>query len=759
MRNKILSLIVVSVSCIMLLWIGETLSDNAPTKINAIKINRFRLECYDLLELSVKLSAVYDNPYDPDEIEVLGRFTTPSQGEIVIPGFFYQGYERKFEKGKEILNMQGNPIWKIRFTPTEPGVYRYSIEVREKGKSIISKKKRFKAVPSDNPGFIKVAKDSIYYMSFDSGKPYFAIGESIAWVRRRMQTYGYDYYFSKLSDHGCNYSRIWLVEWNLALEWTDYDKTKGKVHGLGRYSSDNSWRLDYILELAKEKGLYLLLTLDTYGSIMAEKGFWREGRWDVNPYNVKNGGPCEKPEDFWTNEEAKRLYKRRLRYILSRWGCSPNILAFELWNEVNAPKQWVEEMARFIKENDPYQHMVTTSVGYPFNEKHTYDASRLWNLKEIDYTQSHLYGSGGNIRDMANVISNNCIVMVDRYKKPHIVAEFGIDFGADDMRYDRKGKGIQIHNALWASTMSKSFGTPMTHWKEYIDKKNLYHEFTPLFEFVKNIDWLNSRWDITAIENLQSLSAEKAYHDFVVACEGDWGEKGGEDITITRGGEIQGTINQFIHGMSKEGELRITPVFHVNYPNDGKYILDVHSVAQGADISVYLDGKLIWNHVFAAGPGEGEWQSSKLQKEYNVYIAKYNKKYAIDIPKGKHDIRIENTGIDWLRLKTITLTDYRDTSVPFVRVLGLSKNDEALLWVQNKESTWYSAYKNKEIQPIKDISFEITGLSDGHYTIEWWDTRHGTIINTEAALCQKGVLPIYISEIQTDIACKIRKRQ
>ena len=758
-KKKILFFILI---CVILLsysisWSEDPFTDNAKAKIHHIKINESAIKQYGLLEFSIELSAAYNNPFDPSQIELTGYFITPSKKEIIIPGFFYQNFKRKLEHNREYLDELGNPSWKIRFTPIEIGTYKYYIKLKNKGKTVKSKVKTFRVIESNNPGFIRVAKDSIYYMKFDSGKPYFAVGESITWTSRKKQTYGYDYYFSKLAENSCNYSRIWLVEWNLALEWMDSNRTKGKTYGLGKYSLDNSWRLDYIIELAREKEIYILLTLDTYGSIMDEKGYWGEQRWINNPYNAENGGPCEKPEDFWTNEEAKKLYKRRLRYILSRWGYSPNILAFELWNEVNAPREWVEEMAHFIKENDPYGHFVTTSIGYPFNEKHTYDTSQIWNLKEIDYTQTHLYGERGNIADVAKAIRDRCIFMTDKYKKPHIIAEFGLDCMADDRKYDKEGKGTHLHNALWASIMSRSFGTAMTHWKEYIDKKDLYYQFKAIFNFVKDINWLNGKWGIAKIGNLKLDSAKKTYSDLVVACEGDWGEEDGEDITITREGKVKGKINQFIHGMTKEDDLRFIPVFHVDYPDDGKFILDIDSVAQGADLRVYLDGNQIWQHTFGAGPDKGEWKSCKLHKKYNIYIAKYDKKYEIDIPKGKHDIRFKNIGKDWIRLKTITLTNYRDESIPFIRVLGLSRENEAVLWIQNKESIWYNAYRKIEIKPVNNISFNLLGLSDGNYEIEWWDTLEGIIIDKEKGVCKNNILPIKISKILTDIACKINR--
>jgi len=725
-------------------------------KINSVKASASQVEIFDTLELTVDLSARYTNPFDSDQIELIGHFITPSEKEIAIPGFYYLGFSRSEEDGKEILTETGRPHWKVRFTPTETGTYTYQVSAKDATGTVASRTKRFEVSGSDRAGFIRVDKNSRMFMKFDNQEPYFAVGEAIAWASPRKQTYEYEYYFDKLARNGCNYSRIWMVEWNLALEWKDYDKTSGKAYGLAKYSPDNSWRLDYILGLAKKQGLYLVLTVDTYGSVMDKKGNWNEERWSVNPYNKANGGPCETPKDFWTDQAAKELYKRRLRYILSRWGHSPNILAFELWNEVDAPQEWTEEMAGFIKEHDPYGHLVTTSLGYGFQEKHLYDTSRIWNLDSIDYVQTHLYGKGGDLKDLAQAISDISRYMAQKYRKPHLIGEFGIDYYKDDAYYDKEGKGVQIHNALWASVMSKSFGTAMTHWKEYIDRKDLYHQFKAVANFVRTIDWLNGTWEYARIEIANAAPKEKKYSEVVLSCPGDWAEECPAEVTVLNNGEVSGRINRYIHGVTKQS-IRVTPVFHVNFPAEGRLVLDVHSVAQGADLGVFCDGKEIWRHKFGAGPGEGEWKSCRLLANYNVYVADYGKQYEIGIPAGDHEIRFENVGKDWVRLSSITLSPYRDESIPPVRALGLSKDDEAIVWVQNTESTWFNEKNKLPLTAQKDIVLKLSGLRDGAYTLAWWDTWKGERVRNDTVTVVGGSVTVSVPEFERDVAFRIEK--
>jgi len=100
--------------------------------------------------------------------------------------------------------------------------------------------------------------------------------------------------------NGANFARIWLVRWNMGLEWTKGDGN-GMYQGIGRYALDNAWRIDELLRLAERNGIYLMLCLGYHGELADRQLYFGEQAWDKNPYNRKNGGPCDKPADFWTN--------------------------------------------------------------------------------------------------------------------------------------------------------------------------------------------------------------------------------------------------------------------------------------------------------------------------------------------------------------------------------------------------------------------------------------------------------------------------
>ena len=90
-----------------------------PGRSPAIKItstNATRVKKYEKFEVLLDVeNAGIENPYDPEDIDVYAKFTTPSGRVIRINGF-YDDYDNAGQ-------------WKVRFSPAEPGEYSYQLFV------------------------------------------------------------------------------------------------------------------------------------------------------------------------------------------------------------------------------------------------------------------------------------------------------------------------------------------------------------------------------------------------------------------------------------------------------------------------------------------------------------------------------------------------------------------------------------------------------------------------------------------------------
>jgi hypothetical protein len=708
---------------------------------------------YGTLEWALDVEGQWDNPFDEREVEVTATFTAPSGKEARVTGFWDVPYKREAMNDQERLTKDGEPVWRVRFTPTEVGRYRWKVRARDKTGEVESETARFEVRRADERGFVRRSAATPYYLEYDNGEPYFAVGEDACWAGGR-QTLDYDQWFPALGAAGGNFARIWLVRWNMGLEWHPTDSfTRGKFHGAGVYSMDNAARLDYLVSLAEKHGIYLMLSLGYHGELLDTQSYFGEQCWAFSPYNKANGGPCEKPADFWTSPEARRLYKQKLRYYVARYAHSTHVQSWEFWNEVVAPVEWVAEMSAYLKSIDPYRHLVTTTYGY----------DEVWKLPDIDFTQSHSYGTAEQRHDSAPEIARMCREHTEGFGKPHLVGEFGIDWQKSDRDHDPQGHAINLHNGLWSSLASRGMGGAMIwYWDGYVHPLNLYHEFTALAEFAKGIPW--SKLDFRLAETTAptvEVEPGAPWRDVTVQPPMGWGKATGTEFTVETDGRIsgEGAFSQFLYSPGKPQE-RQPLSFRVTCPQGGQLVLHVDTVSARAVLQVQIDGQTAWEKEFNAGPeGEGDYKTTKWLEQYRLWQSVFDQDYTIDIPAGEHTISLDNREGDWITIATYTFKGCVDPKYASnLAIRGLQTDDLAILWLQNTAHNWYNVAHGVDIPPIKPATFELKGLKDGQYVVEWYDTQTGKKTREEKAKCEGGKVEVKTAEIGTDEACRIRPR-
>jgi hypothetical protein len=460
-------------------------SESVSQSLLQARVSSRKVELYEPVEVTLEVSAEDDSPFDPEQLDVSAEFTAPDKSVMRAIGFLDRPYARSLEGRQEKIVPAGPPVWKVRIASHQRGKWTGRVSVKDKSGAKSLPPISFEVAPSENPGFIRRSKRNPAVFAYENENPYFLVGENMCWGGWNGQrgTYDYDEWLAALGKVGGNWIRIWMSSWNCALEWSaDPSIGHGEFNGVGHYNLAHAWKLDRILDTAERHGISTMLCFGTYGEFN-EGGFFNEGQWKQNPYNAANGGPCAKPADFWTDETARKLYRRRLRYLIARYAHRTSIHSWEFWNEAQAPAAWVAEMAKYVKSIDPYNHLVTT----------TYGNKDVWQIPEIDITQTHHYGKG-DIPDSAPAIRDDARIHTS-FGKPHLMAEFGIDWRKGDENYDLDGKGVNLHNGMWASVASGCAGTAMVWWWDgYVHPKNLYARFTPIRRFVDKVPWTSGPW-------------------------------------------------------------------------------------------------------------------------------------------------------------------------------------------------------------------------------------------------------------------------
>jgi hypothetical protein len=410
-------------------------------------------------------------------------------------------------------------------------------------------------------------------------------------------------------------------------------------------------------------------------------------------------------------------------------------------------------MSAYLKSIDPYRHLVTTTYGY----------DEVWKLPDIDFTQSHSYGTAEQRHDSAPEIARMCREHTEGFGKPHLVGEFGIDWQKSDRDHDPQGHAINLHNGLWSSLASRGMGGAMIwYWDGYVHPLNLYHEFTALAEFAKGIPW--SKLDFRLAETTAptvEVEPGAPWRDVTVQPPMGWGKATGTEFTVETDGRIsgEGAFSQFLYSPGKPQE-RQPLSFRVTCPQGGQLVLHVDTVSARAVLQVQIDGQTAWEKEFNAGPeGEGDYKTTKWLEQYRLWQSVFDQDYTIDIPAGEHTISLDNREGDWITIATYTFKGCVDPKYASnLAIRGLQTDDLAILWLQNTAHNWYNVAHGVDIPPIKPATFELKGLKDGQYVVEWYDTQTGKKTREEKAKCEGGKVEVKTAEIGTDEACRIRPR-
>lgn len=721
---------------------------------NTVKVAR-----YAKFQLTLDLKTSAANPFDPDEIDVEAAFLSPTGKHIDVPGFLYQPYTSHLNNNAEQLTPDGPPVWMVRFSPDAPGLWKYVVSAHDATGSVTLPAKPFLCIRSLNRGFVrKDTRDPARFI-YSDGKPYFPVGENMCWAGQKG-TYDFAQWLQGLSGGGGDWIRLWISTFN-GIEWAGLPPVSGPdefdgYHGMGYYNLQKAWYIDRIMDLAEEDHVNVMLCIGTY-SEFTSGGFFGEGQWPQNPYNAANGGPCKTPADFWNNPDAQKLYRHRLRYLIARYGWRSNLFGWEFWNEANPTADWMSLMSSYMKglnsysghPADPYDHLLSTTYGKP----------AIWTLPGVDFTMSHNYGTG-NIADWAPVVLDDAKVNI-KFLKPHFMAEFGIDWRKSDTPYDPDGKGVNLHNALWASVVSGDAATAMIwYWDGYIAPMNLYHIFQPVRKFTDAVPWRQGKWKSMMCDAPIIKGSRTENSNLHLIPENGWGKSASSNFTITPSGHVEGgALPTFLYSPSKP-DLRMTPVFHVHYQQAGKFILSINQVSNFAKLNILLDGKQAASISLSAAPpkdsGKPLYKSTKFETEYGIYLADFDSELSIDVPEGRHTISLDLQNGDWMTIGSITLTNYRDGRYPALRCSALTDGKMAILWVQNEASNWMNVYKKIPIHAIPPAATTLHGLPDGRYKVVWFNTRTGGETGQQYVESKMGRIPLPIPEIRNDIVCWIK---
>ncbi len=345
-------------------------------------------------------------------------------------------------------------------------------------------------------GMISVAPGGRYFMD-EAGQGFIVIGQNdaISWPGLNTlfdgsSTEQTEAYVRDLRAHGVTVSRI-------MIEYAQQPETILE-NPVGQFNEQVVAFWDAFIPMAEAHGLYLLLTpYDT---------FWQSDRWESYPYNSTMGGPCATRSEWLTGRACIEAQKNRWRFMIDRWGDSPNIFAWDIMNEVelwwgNSNDEiaaYVDEMAAFVRDYEMERwgrsHMLTVSSAAPTPEGAL--GRIIYNHPALDFANTHLYI--GDIMDPSDpylpgaMMSGGVALSLEsiRQPRPYFDSESGpISDWIVNPQFDQ-----EYHNNMsWAHLAACGAGTGMRwpYTSPHFILPELRDNLLAVARFATAIDWAN----------------------------------------------------------------------------------------------------------------------------------------------------------------------------------------------------------------------------------------------------------------------------
>jgi hypothetical protein len=393
--------------------------------ITSVELDREEVPNYASIELTLDVDAEYANPYDVREVSVDGFFTGPDRTQMTAPGFW-----------------DGEGAWKMRFTPSQEGVWTYSVSVSDaNGKSALHRGE-FLVTPSELHGWIIPSNSfdaaySPHYLVHHDGTPFYGVGfcEALNILIDGFSSEDGVKLFDNMKAAGANYV-VWWPMYSNSIFGSSYDD----------YSVPNMKVIDAIVKDAEKEGILLVFTVWDHPNLRDETHAWGEGNWRRNGFS-KLGDI----DSFFASDEAWAWQENLYRYIIARWGYSTSIGIWQTVSEINGTNAydqtdaWHAKVNAYFVENDPYRHPTTASgsgeVDWPTGHS------------VMDMPQMHVYEfPGNNVIRSAEIIADWTQRMLRSSDKPNWIGEFGVTGNA---HYPEL-----FHHSIWAALGSGAAMTP-----------------------------------------------------------------------------------------------------------------------------------------------------------------------------------------------------------------------------------------------------------------------------------------------------------
>jgi hypothetical protein len=557
----------------------------------------------------------------------------------------------------------------------------------------------------------------MYFEHSTDGSLFYGSGSNIAWVRSNdtpdPNKRSYEYFLNQAKDNS-SLTRVWLAHWAW-LEWTPNPDTPNTYSYAGKsyYNQQIASAMDSVLAQAEELNLKIILALDDNNELMTGTTY---DSWMYHPYNAANGGPAGSVQEYWSSSEVRELYKKRLRYILARWGYSTSLMTLNSWNDMTNPNA---DQISYLNELRDYVHEVAD-----------------------DY-RPVIYGS--NFRYAANEVLDYVYSAKEKERtKPNVKNEA---YYTKDMNWFKSVLQEQVWDGLVTGDAAR-----MVWPHNMVDSSNSWPVFKSLLNFVSDIPLNKKTWNpaITGIVSAESAGEASATRVITLEPYGDvpnFGVKSPDNeftVVTEENSQFMEGIGPTLYGSGRK-ELRNPPTLIFNTPANTtvKMLVEVNEVGSGTNtLAVAINNQPVKSVPWCCG-----------RRILN------NEERFVEVPlaAGENRITLDNAGGDWLRLQKITFILDSNDARSLLTAKGLVSGDEAVLYLNNQTyGELYNKFLQNDAVPIQNVTMQVYGLVDGSYDVTVYDPTTGMNTKSMTAPSLNGKLTILAGQVEKDLALKLK---
>ena len=409
------------------------------------------------------------------------QITAPDGTIIKRQAFLYQKHQANpMDKSGSGLKGIGPQVLRIRHQARQAGKYTIQCFAPD-GKRFASQ--QFTISAGQKPiGPVQRSQRNPRLLSFANQETFIPIGCNISWANGPDRLGNFKHYLQQLHKQGGNHIRLWMCSWFGHLESSDPDV----------YRLDHAALIDGVLAEARRLGIYVTLVLDNHHDLVHGKAF---------PYG---DNATQRIQNF-LGMPLNQQYQRRLRYVVARYACDDQILAWELFNELDEalyhqtlPEnmlnmqlicgQWIHAAAAFLKQIDPDKRLVTSSLSWQtWSEVEGADAFDVIHVHEYvpQFKDIHPLHFDGILPLQTH------LQRLAMYKRPFRFAEVGHN-GTNEHNpaHELDPGGYFLRQQAWAGFMLGGYGSGMNWWWDtYIEKEDLWQVYQPLHKAIAHLDW------------------------------------------------------------------------------------------------------------------------------------------------------------------------------------------------------------------------------------------------------------------------------